>query len=389
MFAARNAGVFATLISSVAMLAGCSTTSDALRRASDPVVASQSYFSNWPDGTDPAIVGRRIANNVAARGFDFQVNPFHRWIIYPEVCAWYGALQVAQVTEDQALERQLIGRFDQFRTPDGSRRLSPRSHVDYRITGVIPLEIYLINGDPSYLTLGRDFADKQWENTTPDGITTEARYWSDDLYMLPVLQVQAYRATKDAKYLDRVSMTMVAYLDKLQQPNGLFLHSPDSPFYWGRGNGWVAAGMAEVLSVLPPEHPRYNRILQGYRLMMAGLLKYQSADGLWLQLIDQPDFWPETSGSAMFAFALVEGVKRGWLDASDYGPAARKAWLGLVPYVDAAANVRETVVGTNKASQEVGDDLQVQKQYYFDRSRKTGDLHGQSPMLWTAAALLR
>ncbi|GFE90085.1 glycoside hydrolase family 88/105 protein [Steroidobacter agaridevorans] len=389
MFARRNAGVIATLISSVAMLAGCSTASDAPQRASDPAVATKSYFSNWPEGADPAIVGRRIANNFAARGFDFQVNSFHRWIIYPEVCAWYGALQVAQITEDQGLQQQLIGKFDQFRTPEGARRLSPRSHVDYRITGVVPLEIYLINGDPSYLTLGRDFADKQWESTTPDGITTEARYWSDDLYMLPVLQVQAYRATRDAKYLDRVSMTMVAYLDKLQQPNGLFLHSPDSPFYWGRGNGWVAAGMAEVLSVLPPEHPHYNRILQGYKLMMAGLLKYQSADGLWLQLIDQPDFWPETSGSAMFAFALVEGVKRGWLEASAYGPAARKAWLGLVPYVDAAANVRETVVGTNKASKEVGPDLDVQKKFYFDRPRKTGDLHGQSPMLWTAAALLR
>ena len=389
MIATRNAGVFATLISGVAMLAGCSTTSDAPQRAPDPMAATKSYFSNWPEGADPATVGRRIANNFAARGFDFQVNSFHRWIIYPEVCAWYGALQVAQLTEDQGLQQQLIGKFDPFLTPEGAHRLSPRSHVDYRITGVVPLEIYLINGDQKYLALGRDYADKQWQNTTPDGITTEARYWSDDLYMLPVLQVQAYRATKDPKYLDRVSMTMVAYLDQLQQPSGLFLHSPDSPFYWGRGNGWVAAGMAEVLSVLPPEHQHYERIMQGYRLMMAGLLKYQNAAGLWLQLIDQPDFWPETSGSAMFAFALVEGVKRGWLDAESYGPAARKAWLGLVPYVDSAANIRETVVGTNKASKEVGPDLEVQKKFYFDRPRKTGDLHGQSPMLWTAAALLR
>jgi rhamnogalacturonyl hydrolase YesR len=385
MIATRKAGVFATLISSVAMLTGCAATSD----APDPAVAAKNYFSDWPDGTDPANVGRRIANNFVERGFDFQLNPTHRWIIYPEVCAWYGALQVAQLTKDRGLQQQLIGKFDQFRTPEGANRLSPRSHVDYRITGVVPLEIYLLNGDSSYLTLGRDFADKQWDNTTPDGITTEARYWSDDLYMLPVLQVQAYRATKDAKYLDRVALTMVAYLDKLQQPNGLFLHSPDSPFYWGRGNGWVAAGMAEVLSVLPPDHPHYNRIMKGYRTMMAGLLEYQRADGLWLQLIDQPDFWPESSGSAMFTFALVEGVKRGWLDAPTYGPVARKAWLGLVANVDAAANIRETVVGTNKASKEVGPDLDVQKKYYFDRPRRTGDLHGQSPMMWTAAALLR
>lgn len=373
------------------MLGGC--TAPILASQGAPVQAppgsAEKYFSDWPAEADPATVGRRIANNWVARNFDFQINSFHRWIIYPEICVWYGALEIADLSKDESLKQQLIGKFDQFLTPEGARRLSPRAHVDYRITGVVPLEIYMLNNEQKYLDLGRDYADKQWATTTPDGITTEARYWADDLYMLPVLQVQAYRATKDLKYLDRVSMTMVAYLDKLQQPSGLFLHSPDSPFYWGRGNGWVAAGMAEVLSVLPPEHPNYARIMKSYKLMMAGLLKYQSADGLWLQLIEQPDFWPETSGSAMFAFAMVEGVKRGWLDANTYGPAARKAWLGLVQYVDSAANIKEVVVGTNKASNEVGPDLEVQKKFYFDRPRRTGDLHGQAPMLWTAAALLR
>ncbi len=391
MNSARNFALLVALMSSASMLGGCAAPLSSSRQAlvQTPATVTEQYFDKWPAGTEPAIVGRRMANNFVARGFDFQVNAFHRWIIYPEVCAWYGALQIADLTKDQALTRQLVGKFEQFMMPEGARRLSPRAHVDYRITGVIPLEIYLLNRDPAYLALGRDFADKQWETTTPDGITTEARYWSDDLYMLPILQVQAYRATGDAKYLERVSMTMVAYLDRLQQPNGLFLHSPDSPFYWGRGNGWVAAGMAEVLSVLPPGHRHYARIMNSYQLMMAGLLKYQNAQGLWLQLIDHPDFWPETSGSAMFTFALVEGVQRGWLEPKTYGPAARKAWLGLVPYVDAAANLRETVVGTNKASNEVGSDPEVQKKYYFDRARRTGDLHGQSPMMWTAAALLR
>ena len=52
-------------------------------------------------------------------------------------------------------------------------------------------------------------------------------------------------------YLDRDAKEMVAYLDKLQQPNGLFYHAPDVPFFWGRGDGWFAAGMAEMLRDLP------------------------------------------------------------------------------------------------------------------------------------------
>jgi rhamnogalacturonyl hydrolase YesR len=113
--------------------------------------------------------------------------------------------------------------------------------------------------------------------------------------------------------------------------------------------------------------------------MMASLLKYQSEDGLWRQLVDT-DSWLETSGSAMFAFAMITGVKNRWLEAKTYGPAARKAWLALVKRIDTDANVTDVCVGTNKG---------FSVQYYLDRQRKTGDLHGQSPILWSASALLR
>jgi rhamnogalacturonyl hydrolase YesR len=114
--------------------------------------------------------------------------------------------------------------------------------------------------------------------------------------------------------------------------------------------------------------------------MMASLLKYQTENGLWRQLVDVPESWEETSGTGMFAFAMVTGVKEGWLDAKTYGPAARKAWLGLIKHLDEKANVTDVCVGTNKG---------FSVQYYLDRERKTGDLHGQSPILWTATALMR
>jgi unsaturated rhamnogalacturonyl hydrolase len=82
----------------------------------------------------------------------------------------------------------------------------------------------------------------------------------------------------------------------------------------------------------------------------------------------------------MFTFALVTGVKNGWLDAKTYGPAARKAWLGLGQHLDAEGNVSNVCEGTPKGST---------VQYYLDRQRRTGDLHGQAPIMWTAAALLR
>src|SRR3989440_1628446 len=353
------------------------------------VAAKSDYFSNWPAGTSPQEVGERVAENFAARKFEFETNPKREYVIYPEVCAWYGALTVAQLTNDQDLKTRLVKKFDPLLTPEGAKRISPEAHVDYRVFGVVPLELYMQTKERKDLDVGRGLADKQWAKTTPDGITAEARYWIDDMYMITAVEVQAFRATGDAKYIDRAALTMAAYLDKLQQPNGLFYHAPDSPFYWGRGNGWVAAGMAELLRSLPKDHPKRARILAGYRKMMASLLKFQGADGLWRQLIDRPEAWPETSGTGMFTFAMITGVKQGWLPAKTYGPAARKAWLGLVKYIDSNANVREVCVGTNKAGLEVGPDRETQLKYYLARQRRTGDLHGQAPVLWSASALMR
>lgn len=141
----------------------------------------------------------------------------------------------------------------------------------------------------------------------------------------------------------------------------------------------MAAGMAEILTSLPANNPDRSRILKGYQIMMASLLKYQAPSGLWRQLIDEPLSWEESSSTGMFAYAMVVGVKKGWLAKEKYAPAARKAWIGLVSYLDENANVKEVCEGTNKKND---------KQYYLDRKRVTGDLHGQAPILWTAAALI-
>jgi len=342
-------------------------------------VIGQNYFGDWPAGTSPSEVGKRLAENFVKRDFEFQSGK-RQFVIYPEACAWYGALNVAKEIKERDLSKRLTSKFDRFLTADGAKNISSQAHVDYRVFGIVPLELYIQTKDNRYLTLGQNLADQQWANPTADGITAEARYWIDDMYMITAVQVQTYRATKDNKYLERAAKTEVAYLDKLQQPNGLFFHAPDAQFYWSRGNGWEAAGMAELLLSLPKDHPLRPRIMQGYTKMMESLLKYQGDDGLWHQLIDHSESWAETSGTGMFTFAMVTGVKNGWLDKKTYGPAARKAWLGLVKHINADANVMDVCEGTNKG---------FSVQYYLDRKRLTGDLHGQAASLWSAMALLR
>jgi hypothetical protein len=44
------------------------------------------------------------------------------------------------------------------------------------VFGAVPLEIFMLTGDSSYLELGLGFADSRWATATPSGITSEARY---------------------------------------------------------------------------------------------------------------------------------------------------------------------------------------------------------------------
>jgi len=372
------------LLIGVLALAGCAGVRNDARR---------DVFGAWPTGASPEEVGARLAERFLSQPHSQygRMGKTPKQITYPDVCTWYGALAFSQETKNGGLKDRLIRRFEPLFGVDA--RLQPvPNHVDNSVFGALPLELYLQTKDPRYLAVGKACADAQWapaqgKDDTPEaraftakGLTWQTRFWIDDMFMITMVQAQAFRATGDRAYIDRAAKEMVVYLDELQRPNGLFYHAPDVPFFWGRGNGWMAAGTAELLRSLPADNPDRPRILEGYRKMMASLLTYQGKDGMWRQLIDDEGAWPETSGTGMFAFAMITGVKNGWLDAQTYGPAARKAWLALVGFIDGNGDVRDVCEGTNK---------KADRQYYLDRKRVTGDLHGQAPVIWCAAALLR
>jgi rhamnogalacturonyl hydrolase YesR len=164
----------------------------------------------------------------------------------------------------------------------------------------------------------------------------------------------------------------------MQHESGLFYHSPDAPIFWGRGNGWVAAAMIEVLRSLPADHPLRATILARFEHMMRTLLRYQSDNGMWRQVVDYPYSWAESSATAMFAYAMAAGINEGLLEAGEFMRPVDDAWAALKAHVDRDANLREVCVGTGKEN-----DLE----YYLKRPRVDGDLHGQAPLLWLAVEM--
>lgn len=350
------------------------------------------YLKDFSKDSTPMEIGNQVARLfIVTPHTHFGLKTPPHSITYPEVCTWYGALTFAKVSNNQDLIRKLIDRFEPL-FGDGSSLVPKSDHVDHTVFSIVPFELYRITKEDRYLKMGKHFVDRQWgkpfgshiypgaEEYYKDGYSWQTRMWIDDMYMISAAESQAYRATGDEKYINRAAKEMVLYLDSLQRPNGLFYHAPDVPFYWGRGNGWVAAGMTELLRSLPKDNEYRPRIMKSYKIMMAALLKYQTPKGVWRQLIIDSTSWPETSGSGMFTYAMITGVKNGWLDKEVYGPAGRKAWLGLISFLNDKGEMTNVCEGTNKKND---------RQYYLDRKRNTGDLHGQAPVLWCATALLR
>lgn len=245
-----------------------------------------------------------------------------------------------------------------------------------------------------------------WKTYMDQGYSWQTRLWIDDMFMITALQMQAYQATRnDASYigddfpyggnasanidqsqncfLDRAVREMKLYIEELPGGDGLYYHAPSAPFYWARGNGWMAVGMPLVLELIE-DIPAYSDeaalLKDEYETMMEALLKYQLPTGGWAQLVDKSNYWEESSGSAMFAFAFITGVKNGWLDQEVYGAAARDAWEQLTGWYLNTANydVRDVCEGTGAGST---------AEHYYNADRYPGDTHGQAAMMWCCYAL--
>ena len=366
------------------------------------------YYEEWRALWDAPRVAKRLSELFLATSPDLYSPAGYKapkaygggqLVHYSVVSLWVNALECARLAGDADLERRLVAAFD---PAYGEKKIwmNDYRHVDLSIIGAVPLEIAILTGDARAKKLGLMYADRQWEEPKDGmdwgdrwydaiplaerhanwekGFSPETRLWIDDMYMITFLQSQAYRLTGDKKYIERAGKEMCMYLGKLQRPDGLFNHAPGAPFAWGRGNGWMAAAMAMNLAALPEDSEWRVPILAGAIKMMEALKKWQRPNGLWGQLVDDPESYDETSATAMFAYAFAEGEKAGAL-GSEYRAAAVRAFNALVSRLDEYGNLPDVCVGTGWKND---------RRHYLTRPRANGDPHGQAPLLWLCRALM-
>lgn len=168
--------------------------------------------------------------------------------------------------------------------------------------------------------------------------------WCDALFMSPPVWAKLYNLTGEKKYLDFMMTEFKATTDFLfDKKENLYYRDQSymgkldngTKIFWARGNGWVFAGLVNVMNELDPQSKEYKYFLNIYKKMAAKLLKIQTPEGHWAMSLLGQKFYPtpETSGTSFNVYGLAWGINKGILDKATYGPAVQKGWNALVGHV--------------------------------------------------------
>lgn len=149
---------------------------------------------------------------------------------------------------------------------------------------------------------------------------------SDSIFMAAPLLASAGARTGEERYLDQCVRHVQFIREHCLREDGLYRHSPLNEAAWGRGNGFPALGLALTLDRFPADHAHYPFLRQCFEEHLHALARYQNADGMWHQVIDLPDTYPEFTVTAMIAYSIAHGIERGWLDSSIWQPRLSAAW---------------------------------------------------------------
>jgi unsaturated rhamnogalacturonyl hydrolase len=175
--------------------------------------------------------------------------------------------------------------------------------------------------------------------------------WCDALFMAPASWMAASRITGDRRYRDYADSEFWATKGYLfDRDEHLFYRDsrffdqrgPDGEkIFWGRGNGWVFAGLINILRELPLDHPNRGRYEALFIEMADKLLVRQRLDGFWATSLMSPpeQSTAESSATAFFTYGIASGVNLGLLNRKRFATAALRGWNALAGAVDPAGRL--------------------------------------------------
>lgn len=324
---------------------------------------------DYPPGKPPRFWSVALAESVMARWPDYTQAYFNSWT-YVNGYMFCGFERLWRDTGDQRyfdyIKRYVDrfvdaqGEFQSVTNARGQLRPMRFENLDNMMTGNTLVMLYETTKDPRYRKAAdriRRALDDYPRNK--DGGFWHARslpgqMWIDGIFMGQMFLTRYGKSVGDTAYAwDEATTQIVVYARRAQKgDSGLYLHGlyepghgnkecrwadPKtglSPEVWSEGLGWYALIVAETLADLPKAHPRRAEVEDIFRRLAAALKRAQDArSGCWFQVVDkgeQPDNWTDTSGSAMFTYAITKGVELGLLDSMEYASVVAKGYQGII-----------------------------------------------------------
>ena len=180
----------------------------------------------------------------------------------------------------------------------------------------------------------------EYEMSTPQH---DYWWWADGLYMVMPVMTKLYKITGNTQYLDKL-YEYVQYSDSIMFDPEANLYYRDGKYvypkhtsangkkdFWARGDGWVLAGLAKVLSDLPADYAQRPYFENRFKDLATAVVDAQQPEGYWTRSMLDPEHAPgyETSGTAFFTYGLLWGLNNGYLKGCKYEKAAKKGWKYL------------------------------------------------------------
>ena len=108
-----------------------------------------------------------------------------------------------------------------------------------------------------------------------------------------------------------------------------------TPYFWGRGIGWVAMGLVDMLDFLPESYAGRDSIIDMFQDLCKAISEVQDPERhVWWQVLNLPAAsgnYTESSASCMFVYAIAKGIRLGYLDNS-FLPCIENGIQGIVNY---------------------------------------------------------
>lgn len=211
-------------------------------------------------------------------------------------------------------------------------------HLDFIAPGKVLFDIYKQTHQEKYKIALDNLIDqlKKQPRTKDGGYWHKDIYpnqmWLDGIYMASPFMAQYGQTFNQAQWTDEaLKQSLLCHLHCYDSASGLYYHAWDetktqkwanpqtgqSPNFWGRSIGWYFMAIVDILDFIPPKHPKRPELIKIIRNLATVLPRYQH-DGLWYQIIDQPQRkgnYPEASVNTQVMYAYAKAINKGYLSS--------------------------------------------------------------------------